>query len=284
MTNRSAISLYSLLALVAVVGLGLTVQSAAAAEKPLRVCADPDYMPYSDQAGQGYENKIAELMAKAMGRKLEYHWASQRQEGGFGNFLALNLDKGLCDVVMDIPYGDPEELYTNSYYSSSYVFIYKKSKHYDITSMDSPQLKHVKVGYELDTPPQTGLKLRGLLNTAVQFHIAEKPHVSPKTMLEAVERGKVDVMITWEPAVGYYMHEFPGLKMVRVPNTRSTGSPEEYLFTMAMAVRKGDHSLKDELDKAIASHKAQIQQILENYNVKLLPSANGSLYYGNGNM
>jgi len=281
MTNRSPISLYSLLALLTVVGLGLTVQSAAAAEKPLRVCADPDYMPYSNRAGQGYENKVAELMAKAMGRKLEYHWASERQEGGFGNFLALNLDKGLCDVVMNIPYGDPEELYTDSYYSSSYVFIYKKSKHYDITSMDSPQLRHVKVGYELDTPPQTGLKLRGLLSNAVQFHVAEKPHVSPKSMLEAVERGKVDVMITWEPAVGYYMHEFPDLKMVRVPNSRSTGSPEEYLFTMAMAVRKGDHGLKNELNKAISSHKAQIRQILKKYNVKLLSSPGSSPYYGN---
>lgn len=255
-------------------------EPAVAAEKPLRVCADPDYMPYSNREGQGFENKIAELVANALGRKLEYRWASYRGHGGFSNFLALNLDADRCDVVMDIPYGDPEELYTKSYYESSYVFVYKKSKGYDITSMDSSGLKHVKIGYEADTPPQTGLKLRGLLMDATPFHVADNPNESPKSMLQAVQDGKVDVLITWEPAVGYFLHDFPDLKVVRVPNTRSQGSPEQYLFSMAMAVRTHDKALKDQLDKVIESHKSQIKEVLSRYNVKLLAPANPSMYGG----
>ncbi|MEJ2058891.1 MAG: quinoprotein dehydrogenase-associated putative ABC transporter substrate-binding protein [Gammaproteobacteria bacterium] len=285
MTNKTmTLPSYLFLMLLVLVPLAMMAQSAVASEQPLRVCADPDYMPYSNRAGQGFENHVAELVAKAMGRKLEYHWASLRGQGGFSNFLALNLDAGHCDVVMGIPYGDPEELYTKPYYESSYVFVFKKDKHYDITSMDSPVLRHLKIGYEEDTPPQTGLKLRGLLFKAKQFHVADNKNLSPKSMLQAVRDGKVDVIITWEPAIGYYLHDYPDLKVVRVPNTRSTGSPERYLFSIAMGVRAKDHSLKNELDSVINSHKSQIKRVLDSFNVKLYPTASGESSFADGTM
>lgn len=276
MRNKRTSPLLSMLGVL--VCATLVSGGAVAAPKPLRVCADPDYMPYSNRSGQGFENKIAELAVKALGRKLEYRWASYRGQGGFPNFLALNLDAGRCDLIMDIPYGDPEELYTKPYYESSYVFVFKKDKGYDITSMDSSVLRHVKIGFEAGTPPEMGLKLRGLLLKATPFRVAGDPTLSPKSMLEAVQDGKVGVMITWEPVVGYYLHDFPDLKVVRVPNSRSQGSPEQYLFPMAMAVRIGDESLKNKLNGVIKSHKGRIQAILREYNVKLIPAANGSRY------
>ena len=243
----------------------------ALAATPLKVCADPDYMPYSNQAGQGFENKVAVLVAKALGRPLEYVWSSYRQQGGFDNFLALGLDKGKCDVVMNLPYGDPEEDYTKPYYGSTYVFVSKKSDNYRLADgMDSPILKTVKIGFEDGTPPMMGLKMRGLLLSSTPFDTAEKKGDSPKSTLQAVQDGKVNVMITWEPAIGYFMKDYPDLTMTRVPDTNALGSPERYLFFMSMAVKPKDKALKEQLDKIIASHKTQIAEIMNQYNVHIL--------------
>jgi len=109
--------------------------------KALAVCADPDYLPYSNRAGEGFENKVAEAIGKALGEKVAYTWASYRGHGGFPQFLSSTLDAKKCDVVMSIPYGSREELATRPYYVSSYVFVFPKSKNYSISSMDSPVLK-----------------------------------------------------------------------------------------------------------------------------------------------
>src|SRR5437899_6114206 len=149
----------------------------------LRICADPDYLPYSNRAGQGFENKIAEAVAKALGEPLEYTWESTRSRGGFPEFLARTLDANKCDAVMNIPYGSREELTTQPYYVSSYVFVFKKSKNYDIKSMDSEVLKRIKVGYESDTPVENGLKMRSLILSAVAFDVGGSSDESPTAML-----------------------------------------------------------------------------------------------------
>jgi mxaJ protein len=261
------------------VGLAVLTLSASAfaTEKPLRVCADPDYMPFSNRAGDGFENKIAELVAKSLGRKLEYTWHSYRGHGGFGEFLAQTLDAKKCDLVINMPYGSQEELTTNPYYASSYVFVFKKKKGYDIESMDSPVLRKLKIGFERETPPADGLKIRDMLFDAIAFHVGDEKGESPAVMLQAVEDGKVDVMITWEPAIGYFIKNYPGLEVARVPNERATGSPEQYMFSMSMAVRKNDTALQQELNKFIAQHKSDIKAILDSYNVRLYPVAGGEI-------
>lgn len=242
-----------------------------------RVCADPNYMPFSNRAGEGFENKVAQLVAKKLGERLVYTWASYRQHGGFSEFLALNLDAGKCDAIMDIPYGSQEELTTDPYYASSYVFVSKKSKNYDLESMDSPVLHRLKIGFERDTPPEDGLKIRDLIMDAVPFSVGDTEGVSPASMLQAVQDGKVDVMITWEPAVGYFLPKYPDLVVTRVPNERVTGSPEQYMFSMAMGVRKNDNALAKKLNEVIAKHKSALGDILQEYNVRLYPAAGGIL-------
>lgn len=253
--------------LVAMIAIGLLTGAAGArAEGTLRVCSDPAYLPYSNQAGQGFENAAAQVIAKALDDKLEYVWYDTRGKGGFSEFLARTLDKGECDVVMSLPYGTQEEETTNPWYVSSYVFIYKKSKNYQITSMDSPTLRRVKVGFESNTPVQMGLQLRGLVRKAKAYDIASDPGVSPRTMLQQVQDGKVDVMITWEPAVGAYLKDYPDLEVVMVPNDRSTGSPEQYTFPMAMGVHH-NKALAHRLDAAIKAHQSELTQILEQHGV-----------------
>jgi mxaJ protein len=262
------------LPLVLVLLVGLVTPAWA---RNFRVCADPNYLPFSNRAGEGFENKIAEVVAKDLGERLVYRWASYRQRGGFPQFLALNLDAGKCDAIMDIPYGSQEELTTDPYYASSYVFISKKSKNYDLESMDSPVLHRLKIGFERDTPPEDGLKIRDLVMRAVPFSVGDTEGVSPASMLQAVEDGKVDVMITWEPAVGYFLPKYPGLTVTRVPNERATGSPEQYMFSMAMGVRKNDNALARRLNVVIKKHERALQNILHDYNVRLYPTAGGTL-------
>ena len=246
---------------------------AAAGAADLRVCADPDYMPFSNKAGQGFENKVAEYVAQALGEKLVYVWANTRGNGGFDQFVHENLNKKKCDVVMDVPYASDNILASEPYYISSYVFIYPKKKHYDITSMDSPALKSLRIGFEADTPAENGLKLRTLIIHATPFDSTDAPNSDTDEMLQALAVGKIAVGVTWEPAVGYYLRGLPQYAVVAVPNSRSQGAPEQYAFPMSMAARLGDTKTRDKLNRVIASHKAQLATILARSGVKLYQPA-----------
>ncbi len=230
--------------------------------KALSVCADPDYLPYSNRAGQGFENKVAEMMAKALGEKVDYVWASYRGHGGFPQFLSSTLDAKKCDAVMNIPYGSREELTTRPYYISSYVFVFPKAKGYSITSMDSPVLKGLRIGFERDTPAEQALKMRGMVPKAVGFNVADSPEESPEVMLKALAAGKIDILITWLPSIGAFLRTYPNFEILPLPNTRTLGSPEQYSFPMSMAVRANDQAMKKRLDAIIETHQAEIDSLL----------------------
>jgi mxaJ protein len=229
----------------------------------LNVCADPNYLPFSNQAGEGFENKIAAAVAKALGETVNYTWASTRGHGGFSQFLSSTLDAKKCDVVMSIPYGSREELTTQPYYISSYVFVFPKSKNYNIASMDSPLLKRLKVGFERDTPAEDGLKIRGMIpGTVTAFDVSEDAGESPASMVKALKDGQIDVLITWQPAIGAFLRSDPDLEVVVVPNGRTLGAPEQYSFPMSMAVREGNGALQKRLDEVIAQHQAELTSVL----------------------
>ncbi|MBV8581137.1 MAG: quinoprotein dehydrogenase-associated putative ABC transporter substrate-binding protein [Candidatus Eremiobacteraeota bacterium] len=254
------------------VAVCVLLAATAVSPAPLRVCADPDYMPFSNRAGDGFENKIAAAMGHALGVRVQYTWASMRGPGGFDQFLHDTLNAGKCDVVIDVPYASDNVLATRPYYISSYVFIFPKKRNYDITSMDSPVLRQLKIGFESDTPAETGLKVRALILHAVPFDVGSDAGTSPSEVLDAVTSGKVAVAVTWEPAVGYYLRSRGDLRVVAVPNSRSMGAPEQYAFPMAMGARHGDTKTRDALDGAIARNKGELTRILETYGVKLYQS------------
>lgn len=258
--------LRSIVASLFVAGLSSLLPSSARA---LVVCADPDYLPYSNRAGEGFENKIAAAVAKALGEKIEYTWASSRGNGGFPQFLSSTLDAKKCAAIMDIPYGSREELTTRPYYISSYVFVFGRNKNYQITSMDSPVLRQIKVGFERDTPAEQGVKIRGMLPRSVAFNVGDEERKSPASMLEALKNGRIDVLITWQPAIGAFLRAYPGLEVVVVPNERTLGTPEQYSFPMSMGVRIGDDALKKRLDDVIGKHQGELTSILTASGVKL---------------
>lgn len=233
----------------------------------LKVCADPNYLPYSDRDGKGFENEVAQYVAAKLGMTLDYTWADSRGHGGFAEYLSRNLDSGRCDVVMNMPYGNQEELTTDPYYVSSYVFVFKKDNGYSLKSLDSPQLRKLKLGFESETPVEAGLQLRGMVTAAKAYDVGDKSGTSPRIMLEDVENGTIDVIITWQPAIGVYLKGFPDLTTVELPNSRTTGSPEMYSFPMSMAVRKDDQALKARLDALIKASGPQLQAILKKHGV-----------------
>jgi mxaJ protein len=236
--------------------------------RALDVCADPDYLPYSNRAGEGFENKIAAAVAKALGEKVEYTWASSRGHGGFTQFLSSTLDAKKCAVIMNIPYGSREELTTRPYYISSYVFVYGKNK-FRLDGMDSPALKGVRIGFERDTPAEQAVKLRGLLPRSVGFDVGDEEGKSPATMLDALKKGDIDVLITWQPAIGAFLRAYPNLEVVVVPNERALGPPEQFSFPMSMGVRTGDDALKKRLDDVIEKNQAELTSILNASGVKV---------------
>jgi mxaJ protein len=241
----------------------------------LRVCADPNYLPFSNSAGQGFENKIAAATAHYLGRKLTYTWETTRSSGGFEQFVHDTLDAKRCDLIVDVPYAMGGVSTTDPYYISSYVFVYKRQKDYDLTSMDSPILHRVKIGYEADTPAEGGLKARALTPGAQPFEVADNPDESPSLLLDAIDSNRINVGITWEPAIGYYLRQHPDLTIVTVPNTRSQGAPEQYSFPMAMGVRQDDSALRNQLNKMIAQHHSELDAILRQYGVRFF-KAEGS--------
>jgi mxaJ protein len=244
-------------------GIVALVALACVPAMALSVCADPNYLPFSNRAGAGFENKIADAVAKALGETVEYTWASYRGHGGFPQFLSSTLDAKKCDVVMSIPYASREELTTRPYYISSYVFVSLKSKNYGITGMDSPVLKRLRAGFERDTPAEDALKMRGMIpGVAVPFDVSGEGEESPATMLEALKNGQIDVLITWQPAIGSFLRAYPDLEVVVVPNSRALGAPEQYSFPMSMGVREGNDALKKKLDEVIEKHQAELTAIL----------------------
>ncbi len=256
--------------------LALAVPSpgGAASGGALRVCADPDYLPYSTRDGRGFENHIASALGHALGMPVRYTWASMRGPGGFDQFLRETLRAHRCDLVVDVPYASIGVTVTRPYYISSYVFVFPRAKHYDITSMDSPELQHLRIGFETDTPAEMGLKLRTLITHADPYEIGDEEGSSPAEILDAISAGKIAVAVTWEPSIGYFLRNRPNLEVVPVPNSRSQGSPEQYVFPMAMATRPDDKALAEKLDRAIGRHKAELDAILQSFGVRLYqPSA-----------
>ena len=143
------------------------------------------------------------------------------------------------------------------------MFVYPKSKKYNITTMDAPVLKSLKIGFERDTPAEDSLKIRGMIpGTTVPFDISDEGSESPATMLAALKDGKIDVLITWQPAIGAFLHAYPDFEVVPVPNSRALGAPEQYSFPMSMGVREGNDALKKKLDDVIEKHQSELTAIL----------------------
>jgi len=238
----------------------------------LRVCADPNNLPFSNRRQEGFENKLAELLARELGAELQYTWFPQRR-----GFLRNTLNAKRCDLVMGVPVGLDRVAITQPYYRSRYVFVYgPHSPH--VTSLDDPRLRTLRIGVPLvgengnNPPPWQALALRGLAGNAKGYlvtgnYLDDSP---PAELIRAVSRGEVDLAIAWGPMAGYFAGRAnPPLMIVPVPLSEAPAG-ESFAFPIAMGVRADDLARAAELSAILEKRKADIDALLDSYGVPRL--------------
>jgi mxaJ protein len=234
----------------------------------LRVCADPSSMPLSDKSGQGFENKLADLVAKKLGRKsVEYTWYPQVQ-----GFVRNTLSANLCDVIMGYPQGDQLVQNTNAYYRSSYVLIYKKDGALaGVETIEDAKLAGKKIGIVEGTPPSRNMVAAKLMRNAKVYPLMIDTRFAPsvaETMIKDLADGKIDMAILWGPTAGYYA-KASGAALTVVPLLKEkTGSRMSYRITMG--VRPSDQEWKRALNAVIKDNQAEINTILLDYGVPIV--------------
>ncbi|AZO22521.1 MULTISPECIES: quinoprotein dehydrogenase-associated putative ABC transporter substrate-binding protein [unclassified Mesorhizobium] len=234
----------------------------------LRVCADPSNMPFTDQSGQGFENKLAELVARKTGRKsVAYTWFPT-----VIGFVRNTLGANRCDVIMGYAQGDPLVQNTNAYYRSSYVLVHPKGDDLEgCETIEDPRLIGKRIGVVERTPPTANMAANKLLRTAKIYPLAVDTRVTP-SMAEVVIKdmlaGKIDAAILWGPMAGYYVKQLKA-NVTMVPLVKEkTGSRMSYRITMG--VRPSDQEWKRTLNKVIRENQAEINKLLLDYNVPLI--------------
>jgi quinoprotein dehydrogenase-associated probable ABC transporter substrate-binding protein len=249
--------------------------AAPATQRELRVCADPNNLPFSNQGREGFENRIAEIIARDLKATLHYTWWAQRR-----GFVRNTLKAGLCDVIIGVPTSFELAATTRPYYRSSYVFVSRADRHLPVASFDAPALHSLKIGVQLigddyaNSPPAHALAARGITENVVGFTVYgdySQPN-PPARILDAVVQGKVDVAVVWGPLAGYFASRSP-TRLTLQPVSPQIDLPFlPFVFDIGMGVRRGDTALKDELDAIIERRKPQIDAILRRYGIPRVDS------------
>ncbi|RWA67781.1 MAG: quinoprotein dehydrogenase-associated putative ABC transporter substrate-binding protein [Mesorhizobium sp.] len=249
-------------------GAGLGAAGELVDPDTLRVCADPSNMPFTDQSGQGFENKLAELVARKTGRKsVAYTWFPT-VIGFVRNTLAANR----CDVIMGYAQGDELVQNTNAYYRSSYVLVHPKGDDLEgVETIEDPKLTGKRIGVVERTPPTANMAANKLLRTAKIYPLAVDTRITPsmgEVVIKDMLAGKIDAAILWGPMAGYYARQL-NADVAIIPLVKErTGSRMSYRITMG--VRPSDQEWKRTLNKVIRENQAEINKLLLDYNVPLI--------------
>jgi mxaJ protein len=255
------------------VGCASAKPRAAAPQQPQRVLhivADPNNLPFSNDKLEGFENRVAELVAKRMNATIDYTWRAQRR--GFFRH-AFKEDGG--DVVMGVPAGFERALTTSPYYRSSYVFVWRKDRNLDVRSLNDPKLRDLKIGVQVvgddgaDTPPAHALARRGIVDNVVGFtlygdYTRDNP---PARIMDAVVSGDVDLAIVWGPLAGFYVRR-SGTPLEMAPVVPAVDPPGMlFAFSIAMGVRPDNAALRDEINAILTDEHGAIERILDDFGV-----------------
>jgi quinoprotein dehydrogenase-associated probable ABC transporter substrate-binding protein len=252
-------------------GAALVLAPLAAQAGVLRVCSDPNNLPFSNRAGQGFENKIADLVARDLGDTVSYTYALQNDR-----FVKHTLKAGKCDVMMGAAPGMEDVETTQPYYASTYVFVSRKADDLGLASLTDPRLRKLRIGVHLigddSTPPAMALGQEGIVDNVHGYMIEkdfDKPN-PPARLIEAVEKKDVDVAAVWGPLGGYFAEHSPVALTVTPMMGTARFAPLQFRFSIAMAVRQGDNALRDSLNAVIAREAPAIRGILRSYGVPLV--------------
>ena len=259
---------------------GMHASASGSAEPPelpaeqriLRIAADPNNLPFSNRAGEGFENKIAELIAHELSARIEYVWRAQRR-----GFFRETLKEGTCDLVLGVPAKFEMALTTVPYYRSTYAFVVPEESSLKLESLDDPALRTLRIGVHLigddgiNTPPAHALAERNIITNLVGFSIYgdyAQPN-PPRRIIEAVAKKEIDLAVIWGPLAGYFASRTNS--GVRVIPLKTKAHPKDlpFAFDIAIGVRKKDTALRDELNEILLRKRQEIQRILAEYGVPL---------------
>ena len=233
--------------------------------KELRVCADPDSMPYSRQDESGFENRIATLAADELSATLVYTWYPQHR-----GFIRTTFGANRCDIWMGVPTGIEGMLTTKPYYRSTYVFVFSERK--PLVSFDQPNLKDLRIGLQVPgddlvaTPPGYALASRGAADNVSAFTVLGKG-TSAERIIDAIADGRLDAGVVWGPQAAFFARQ---RKLEIMPASAPSGVPLPFTYSISIGVRSGETALRDELDALIAARRLEINRILADYAVPML--------------
>jgi quinoprotein dehydrogenase-associated probable ABC transporter substrate-binding protein len=269
MTNATLIRLICAVLLLA----APACESAARPARELRVCADPNNLPFSNRREEGLENRLADLLAGELGATVRYTWWPQRR-----GFLRNTLWANTCDLVMGVPPGTERVRTTAPYYRSTYVFVSRKDRGLDIRSFDDPALRTLRIGVQLigddyaNTPPVHALSRRGITGNLVGFSVfgdysQENP---PARVIDAVISREVDVAVAWGPLAGFFARRSP-VPLEIVPVSPAVDPPGlRFTFDIALAGRTEDSMRMKELQSILVRRRSEVDRILRDYGVPLV--------------
>jgi quinoprotein dehydrogenase-associated probable ABC transporter substrate-binding protein len=254
---------------VAALALGAVILLAApgVSHAVLRVCADPGNMPLSNNKGEGLENKMAEVLAQALGTTLTYYYRPGVERGLIRN----TLDADQCDVMLDMPSDSDDVLTTTPLYRTTFVFVSRSDRNLHIKSFDDPRLRTLKIGvYETSTIREV-LANHGVGNVQVHYlsHNADLvPENQPSYQIQQVIDGKLDLAAAWGPLAGYFKTVQKAPLSIEPVNLMDDEVPLQY--DMSFAVRRGDRALKQQLEQAMHDKRDALRAILDTYGVPLV--------------
>jgi quinoprotein dehydrogenase-associated probable ABC transporter substrate-binding protein len=241
--------------------------------KVLRVCADPRNLPFSNEAGEGFENKIAALLARKLGKTLAFEYYP-----GATGFVRNTLNAHRCDVMMGMPQGDDIVQVTNPYYRTSYALVSKQGAGLEtIDNLEDPRLQGKRIGIVAGTPPATNLAVNGLLENVKSYPLVVDTRFDAPAaaMIADLEGDRIDAALLWGPIAGY-LAKHSKIPMKVTPLVKETSGPR-LIYRIGMGVRHSDQDWKRLLNKLIAENQAEIIAILASYGVPLLDENNALL-------
>ena len=256
--------------------LGGAARADAPPVRELGVCADPANLPFSNQRLEGFENRIAQLVADELHAKLRYAWNMQRR-----GFLRRTLGAGACDLVLGAPVALQGLATTRPYYRSTYVFVSLRERGLAVRNFDDPRLASLSIGLHAvgaegaNTPPAMALARRELGRNVRGYPMwgEDSEEDTPARLIDAVARGDVDIAVVWGPFAGFYAKAHAGRLAITPaePDAATPGMPMSY--DLAMGVRRGDEALRAEVQAALDRRRSEVASILNEFGVPLLPLA-----------
>ena len=243
---------------------------AVAREWELRVCADPDALPFSNRAGEGFDDRIAALLAEELAADLHVVWLPDTR----GRTRLRFLQSGACDLVMGMLEGAPGALTSHAYYRTGYVFVYPEDAGFEVASLDDPALRDLRVGFpggaRKTVPPALALARRGAVENQRHFPDRAASGEPFPPVLRALEDGEVDLAVVWGPVAARFAREVGGMSVVPVrPEIDVPFVP--MVASLAVGMRPGDEALRDEVDLALSRIWDDVQGELSRAGVPLIP-------------